>query len=1102
MMHVAAGLVVSAAVALSAAAQTAADDRYPIFIPRVNTFRHSRGRSQPPKQPEWKGGQWDRATGRSDRFAIRLTGGDKSKSRCEVTLGATKHTEAIRFGVYMITAYVKAESVVGRGVRMGVALPGSDTPTIWCTSRVTGTRDWRRLRMTPYLPKAASMKLVFELEGAGTAWLDDVEVVWPNKSGTFLYEAEMLADAAQVAADPSATAGKTVAWVGGKSVGSRAFCGPGSKHEPPGDYTAYFRIKVSECASASPVVEIAVNGSKRVVRTSEFRRAGVYQYFALPFTATGAALDYRARWLGGTDCWVDHVAAAPRRGLWEEDIGGPGLALDQAQWLQTGYHAVERVGQTFVPQGRTIERIDLLAKNRTGTRPGTFRLWEWKGDYHATVGGQPLFADMLDLTGPDYPQRRHWLPRIEVTPGKTYFFETQKPGQHAGIIYRARDPQAYPHGMMFSNGAANRDKDVVFAVYTRDEAAARPPAQDMPRVDVPDRQEPRPERAITKADYLALLERYVEPKADGWLRADGKHGHRHAFHCAVLYKATGDERWAERAVERFRGAAQWRRDHPREHVGFYWLPHACRAYNWIRASTRLTQQDHEAIRWLLLDSAEKHWKVRERGAMNRSMGSAFGYSMMAKLYPDHPNAEQWSEYAGLVWRDWFENRDTYEDSLHYHAVWLEFVVSYIAEHGMESVYRDPGVRRLVERFRDQLSPMGTLPPYGDCYGWGFEWGGWVMLFEAAASETHDGTLKWAAHRVFGYLLRHIKNVQAHEATYEDMPRLALAYLLADDGIAEAAPPRESKLLTRKALTKISIRERKRTRLAYRVEAQDVPDKLVLRSNAGPNDLFAVFNLMPLAGHGHFDAPALITLSCDDTALLTDTCYEDRRPEDHSQVVVKRLAGGQPVAGPPGRVTVKRFEETAHDTFCEVQCSDYTGWGAMRTRQILFVKNALIWVRDVVEFGQPMEASVGPLWFAPELAPARGANWFDVQWNEPRGFLWRWRNGDRRLLVLFVPQAQAEVGFRYQRWRTQRKVHEWSPAWCLFQKRARLNAQRGTRVHFNTLLLPHGPTDDPAKIAASVEVVGDTVDATTLEVKAGARGWRLSITDERAQVVPH
>ena len=1069
-------------------------ERYPIYVRGRNAFHRSRGRDEPQREYEWRGGDWDRQVGHDDRYSIRLTGGQRGKDRCIVEIGGSRFSEPVRTGVYTITAYVKTQDVTGEGATVGVQLLHPDEPPAFCRWRATGTAGWRRVHFSVYLPKRAAVRVILELRGKGTAWFDDVQVEYPRRDTPFLYEAERLAlhrSRCEVAGDPQATGGRAVRCVPGTHKPGGWFFGPYSPDEPLGDHVALFRLKVADNRTVKPVAEIDVHEesrgviAKRTVLGTDFRAANVYQYFALPFSRTlPGAMQYRAESRGGAECWADHVAVVPRRELWDEDLA-PGAVVDQAQWLRSGYWAVERVGQTFVATGTTLERIDLLAKNRTCTLPGTLRLWEWKGGYKATVACEPLFADVLDLTGPDVPQARHWLPRVAVQPGKTYFVETQKVGHHAGIIFH--DADACPGGTMFVNGEAKPGRDVTFVTWTRGTAAPQPGTPTpLPRLSRPSRLPPLPSKGkVTRQDYLDLVTRHVEANREGWLRTDGKHGHRQAFWFAFMHKMTGAEPWAELAVRRFRASAKWRADHPGMHVGFGWLPPACLACQWIAKSPAVSAADHTLIRELLLDSATRFWPIRERGAMNRSMGGALGLSLVAKLFPNHEKAAERKAYAQAVWNDWAEHADTDEDSLHYNALWWEYVVTYAAENGLEAVYQRPAVRRLIERYRDQVSPLGPLPPYGDCYGWGFEWGGWVLLFEKAAGVYRDGTFAWAAHRVLDYHLRHIKNTEPHLATYEDMWKLALACVYAPGDVPEQAPAPASKLLTRKEMILLPVAERRAKRTWFVLGPRNVPDKLVLRGS--PDGLFAVFNLMPLAGHGHFDAPALVTLTDGGTALLTDTCYGDRAAEHHSQMLVKRLRGGKLVGRPPSRVNVTRFVERPELTFCEVETTDYTGWGATLRRRIFFARDRFLWVSDEAAFSQAMEASVGPLWHAAE-AVARGPSWLDVAWPEPRGFRWTWRNGGRRLLVAFVPQDGAVVDCQLQRWKEQRLFHEWSPPLCLFQRRPHVRVDKDTTLRFDTLLIPHGPAQDPAALAQSIRS-GREADGTAW-VEAALGGKRV------------
>jgi len=208
-----------------------------------------------------------------------------------------------------------------------------------------------------------------------------------------------------------------------------------------------------------------------------------------------------------------------------------------------------------------------------------------------------------------------------------------------------------------------------------------------------------------------LVRRYVEANRAGWLRSDGKHGGRAAFYFAFLYKATGEEQWAQWATDRLRTTGQWLDSHPDEAIGFPWLPPVCMAYAWIRDSQSLEANDHEVIRRTLLAAARRHWPLRERGAMNRSTGSALGYSLLAKLFPDEADVPTWRQYAESVWNDWYEQADTDEDSLHYNALWWEYVITYARENGLENMYARPEIRRLIERYREQVSPLGPKPSF-------------------------------------------------------------------------------------------------------------------------------------------------------------------------------------------------------------------------------------------------------------------------------------------------------------------------------------------------------------------------------------------------------
>lgn len=1092
------------ATAAVAADSPRSETNWPVYAHGVNRF--SRIQRPSPAHPAWRGGTWDSTTGHGDQTSLRLDGGQAGKDRCQVELGGPGFAPPLPAGLYTLVAWVKTKdphTAAAIGVQR---LPSPQPPTWLRIARGSGDA-WQKVQLQLYLPGGAPIRLILAAD-QGTAWFDDVELQYPRSEArvaqverVFFYEAEDLGltpGTGEIVDDRQATGGRAIRTAAGVRG---AVSGPKSTVEPIGNYVAWFRASL-ERPTGAEVLELEVReestdvAARRTVRGSEFRTPGVYQYFSLPFHRRGTGpLQYNVRWPCGAVCRIDHVAAAVENELWADDFA-PGAVVDQAQWLEGGYTAAASVGQTFVAGGDTLQRVDLVVKNRTDTQPGMFRLWRWEGSYRATVQAAPLFEDQLDLSGADTPQVRHWLPQIAVEPGRTYYMEIAKSGHEAAAITVAAD--LYPGGMAFINGQPQADRDLAFVTYTRGPAGQSPPAAAAtPTLSLGARLPPLPvsKTDYSREDYRALLWQHIQSHQAAWAHEEGKYGHEQARFLAFAYRVTGDEVWARRAIDRLLAAAAWRAVHLDEEVGFPWCAAACSAYQMIERSPSLEPADRQTIQGLLLDSAARHWPIRELGAMNRSMGSALGYLLMAQIFPSHALAPQWKSYAQAVWDDWFALADTDENSLHYHAVWWDYVLRYAEAAHITAMDQRPEVRRLIERYRDQLSPLGAMPPYGDCYGWGFEWGGYVMLFERAATVYRDGTFKQAAHAVFDHLVRRIKNVQPYQANYEDLGHLMSAYLWADDSVRPQPIPGGSKLQTRHALRLLPAAQRNPQRRWFYLEPGEVPDKLMLRASG--DGLWAAFDLMPTAGHTHSSAVGLVALSDRDTALITDTCYEDRDAADHNVLYLKRLRGGRVVNAPPTQSTVRHFAERPDLTYCETEIGDYGGWGTTMRRAIFWAKDRFLWIHDQAQFSQTMTASVGPLWFAGEVA-ARGANWFDVTWSEPRGFFWTWRNGDRRLLVYFVPRAGTRIDGQYEAWKTQRAFHQWSPPWCLYQKQAGLAAAPGQCVEFDTVLIPHGPADDPARLAAAI-TAGTDASGRWVRLAAGAQRVVARVRDGKPEV---
>ena len=113
----------------------------------------------------------------------------------------------------------------------------------------------------------------------------------------------------------------------------------------------------------------------------------------------------------------------------------------------------------------------------------------------------------------------------------------------------------------------------------------------------------------------------------------------------------------------------------------------------------------------------------ERGDHNRAICAATGLAAAARLFPDAPRADAWRTYATAVWNDWYAHRDTTENAPNYNAIVSAYLFLLAEQTGRLDLMRDPAVRAIYARWRDQVSPAGLIAGYGD----GDEWDNWPAL---------------------------------------------------------------------------------------------------------------------------------------------------------------------------------------------------------------------------------------------------------------------------------------------------------------------------------------------------------------------------------------
>jgi len=810
-------------------------------------------------------------------------------------------------------------------------------------------------------------------------------------------------------------------------------------------------------------------------------------------------------WIGYAACFV-FAAVAPAiysaqeifsDNPWEREMGA-GLAVDQEQ-TKEGLLSGPMIGQVFTPALSRLERLDIITKNRTDLTPGRIRLWRWQGSYEKTIQGRPMWEDALDFSGQDAPVLRHYFPGVAVEPGQKYLIDCVRPSE--SFYMGGVQEDVYPGGIAVTNGRPRPGWDMWFRTFGS-AAVARPlTARPLPKPSPIQPRPPRPPATVTKQLYLDVIRKFVWRSMPDWTRQAGRRANNLMFYTGFLFKFDGQKQWAKRVSEWLRSADQYLKDNKDYGESPWFVSHFGFGVKWFRGNELWTEKDEELARRVMLTATRRLARSLERGAMNRAMWDVLCTRLAAELYPDAPEAKGWRTFSDRVWHDWADYDDINEDSAHYNTVFFHFMLAYLYLTDGRDIFKRPGMRHFVDRYRDVLTPSGMMVGWGDSLGVGGDWGGWVAMFETAAAATGDGTYRWAAHRVLEAHRRYILEDEPLQQAYEDMQNLVWAYIGADDSVKPVRPELRSGVYTIAYPRRNPLKLRREKGLAhYSLEHRQVPWKLVMRDSPREDACYALWGLLPFGGHGHADAPALLALYADGTLLMHDTAYLDKRWQDHNLMFGVRLSGGK--LGPePAETEVKRFFDGKVLSYADIAWKDYAGWGMDFRREILFVKGLGWWVRDRTDAREEFRWYLGPMWHVDRIL-GRGETWFDVDYPAPNSFAWPTANGTDHLLIYFTPCPGATVDYADMT-RRVRKGKPWysSAPWAVYQCRGPIAVSPDAQAHFNSLLLPLRRGERTAACAENLRILFDEPGASALQLLRGRTTWTVAlINDHRARAV--
>jgi hypothetical protein len=130
------------------------------------------------------GTSWDKTSGRSDSFSLKIDKKESGLSRWQTFQGDGEGYYGEPFSLskgYKVSCYVKTAGVSGAGSTLAIQyhVPNftQEYPVI-TAKRLTGANDWTKLELeigsTP--PLAGCLMIMLEQDGSGTTWFDDLEV--------------------------------------------------------------------------------------------------------------------------------------------------------------------------------------------------------------------------------------------------------------------------------------------------------------------------------------------------------------------------------------------------------------------------------------------------------------------------------------------------------------------------------------------------------------------------------------------------------------------------------------------------------------------------------------------------------------------------------------------------------------------------------------------------------------------------------------------------------------------------------------------------------------------------------------------------------------
>ncbi len=607
----------------------------------------------------------------------------------------------------------------------------------------------------------------------------------------------------------------------------------------------------------------------------------------------------------------------------------------------------------------------------------------------------------------------------------------------------------------------------------------------------------------SRQDYIPYLRTHLEPylksQAGQDITSESPYGYQEMMRCMAFYEITGDEAYMALARDIM--------DYTIDTVGDGWGGSKLTMVAMYRYLTWLQDPDSP---WAPQD-AEKRYRAAlypvaanpnkslftEWGTHNRTW-SRYAVLKIARMVaeqdgqPIDPRVIAYTDYHDKIIG---EVGDTDDASAGYHWVFFDAAVGiYFHTGDWEAFVEHQGFQKTMARYVEMVSPSGAVPPFASCSGWP-EVGMSMWAYEWMSNLTKSGRYRWTSQRIAEYYYNHLDHrANQYHGPYDNaLNNFCLAYLLADDEVQPTPPPTQSRITWRHPWLPTPEAEMKAhpTWHLRMVPDQWIPDKIVLSSGNGPLDTWGLVELLPTAGHGGELPGNIIALMQMDSALFAGQGYYENTPDFQNLMWVEDLEGVPSPAALP-ETSVPIFVEDPVFTFARIVTTNYQHLPLTYTRDLLFYKNGFLMVKDRVKFDRTMKVRLGPCYYARNLGPQNGDNWFNAYYDQiyytglglGRG-VQAIRNPAWDLLIYFVSREgrKQTVLDRFEDNPYRNSPVQVRQVWSGM-------ARAGEEISFTSVLLPHAPVLQPADLLVPPPDSGDQPRIDVLSDDNGVTGVKV------------